>query len=80
MPDGEWYLVRSNETTDVEHGHWKAKGEAYEVFSNSLIIGWRTTLEFYEGLAPDEHKTNWVMLDFSITHKGGSESRKSDVS
>nr|UBT01643.1 NAC transcription factor 39 [Litchi chinensis] len=80
LPDGVWYFVRSNENTDVQHGYWRAKGEACEVYSNSVIIGWRTTLEFYEGQAPDERKTNWVMQEFRITHKRDCKSRKSEDS
>ncbi|XP_022768889.1 uncharacterized protein LOC111312677 isoform X2 [Durio zibethinus] len=52
----------------MEHGLWKIKEEACEVFSNSDIIGWRTTLE-YKGQVPYESKTNWLMQVFSTTLK-----------
>ncbi|KAH7567308.1 hypothetical protein ACOSP7_010875 [Xanthoceras sorbifolium] len=80
LPDGVWYFVRSKENTDAQHGYWKAKGEACEVFSNSVIIGWRTTLEFHEGQVPHEQKTDWVMQEFRITHKRLCESTKSEDS
>lgn len=53
----------------MEHGCWKTKEDTCEVFSNDDIIGWRTTLEFFKGQAPHEHKTDWVMQVFSATQK-----------
>ncbi|XP_022771083.1 NAC domain-containing protein 79-like isoform X2 [Durio zibethinus] len=53
----------------MKRGFWKTKEEACEVFSNSDIIGWRTTLEYYEGQVPHERKTEWVMQVFSMTRK-----------
>lgn len=79
MPDGVWYLVPSKESTGAQHGHWKAKGEACEVFSNSLVIGWKRTLEYYEGQVPHERKTDWVMQKFSITQKRLIENQKAEV-
>lgn len=69
MPDGVWYLLCSKENTSAQHGQWRAKGETCEIFSNSYIIGWRTTLEFFEGQVPNERKTDWVMQEFRITQK-----------
>ncbi|GMJ15386.1 hypothetical protein HRI_005207800 [Hibiscus trionum] len=69
LPDDFWFLSSSNDNTDIEHGLWKTKEEASEVFSNSDILGWRTTLEYYQGQVPREHKTNWVMQVFSVTQK-----------
>ncbi|KAB2076038.1 hypothetical protein ES319_A06G012500v1 [Gossypium barbadense] len=69
LPDGIWFLISSNDKTDMEHGLWKVKEEAREVFSNSDIIGWRATLVYYKGQVPHEHKTNWVMQVFSTTQK-----------
>ncbi|XVE55998.1 hypothetical protein DITRI_Ditri03aG0202100 [Diplodiscus trichospermus] len=69
LPDGVWFLINSKENIDMEHGFWKTKEEAREVFSNFDIIGWRTTLEYYEGQVPHENKTDWVMQVFSITRK-----------
>ncbi|KAK1554235.1 hypothetical protein Q3G72_009549 [Acer saccharum] len=80
MPDGVWYFVRSKQNTNTRHGYWMAKGEAIEVFSNSVIIGWRISHEFYEGQVSHEHKTDWVMQEFSITRKRVCESTKSENS
>ncbi|KAK4859977.1 hypothetical protein QYF36_015321 [Acer negundo] len=80
LPDGVWYFVRSKQNTNTQHGYWKAKGDAVEVFSNSVIIGWRTSHEFYEGQVCHEHKTDWVMQEFTITRKRVGESSKSEDS
>lgn len=69
LPDGMWFLTSSNDNTDMEHGLWKVKEEAREVFSNSDIIGWRTTLAYDKGQVSHEHKTDWVMQVFSATQK-----------
>ncbi|KAI8014684.1 NAC domain-containing protein 78 [Camellia lanceoleosa] len=68
LPD-IWCFIRSEQKKASEHGFWKARGEACEIFANSNIIGWRTTLEFYEGRAPHERRTNWLMQEYSITQK-----------
>ncbi|XWS25723.1 hypothetical protein CRYUN_Cryun27aG0092200 [Craigia yunnanensis] len=69
LPDDFWFLISSKENIDMDHGVWKTKEEACEVFSNPDIIGWRTTLEYYKGQGPLEHKTDWVMQVFSRTQK-----------
>ncbi|KAK6245368.1 hypothetical protein SCA6_008458 [Theobroma cacao] len=69
LPKNFWFLISSNENIDVEHGFWETKEEAREVFSNSDIIGWKTTLEYYEGQVPYGRKTEYVMQVFSITQK-----------
>ena len=65
-----WYLLRSDHNKNSEHGFWTARGEASEIFMNSAIIGWRTTLEFYECRGPHRQRTNWVMQEYRITRKG----------
>ncbi|XP_065848130.1 NAC domain-containing protein 67-like isoform X2 [Euphorbia lathyris] len=76
LPDRIWFLIRSKENEDIKHGFWKVKGEACKLFSNSMITGWRTTLEFFEGRVPDERKTDWVMQEYWVTHKGQGENSK----
>lgn len=76
LPEGIWYLINSNEKTSAECGSWKTKGEAREVFANSAIIGWRATLQYYEGQVPHESKTDWQMQVFSITQKKLCEKSK----
>ncbi|KAL4283629.1 hypothetical protein GQ457_16G013910 [Hibiscus cannabinus] len=73
LPDDFWFLSSSKGNADIEHGLWKTREEAIEVFSNSDIIGWRTTLEYYSGQVPYESKTNWVMQAFSTTQKRPSD-------
>ncbi|XP_044511562.1 NAC domain-containing protein 76-like isoform X3 [Mangifera indica] len=78
LPDGLWFLVSCKDNKSVQHGHWKAKGEACEIFSNSLITGWRTTLEFYDGQDPHGCKTDWVMQEYRITQKKWCKSKKAE--
>lgn len=67
--EGMWFLVHSNEEKESVHGFWKAKGEACKVYSDKVINGWRTTLEYFEGLAPDGQITDWLMQEYKITPK-----------
>lgn len=62
-----WFLVHSNEKKGLTDGFWKAKGEPCQVYSNNGINGWRTTLEYFEGLAPDGQLTNWLMQEYKIS-------------
>ncbi|KAK8646533.1 hypothetical protein V6N13_120317 [Hibiscus sabdariffa] len=65
LPEAAWFLIGSKDEMDMEPGAWKTKEEASEVFSNSDFIGWRTILEYFDGL----HKTDWVMEMFNLTMK-----------
>lgn len=76
LPDGIWYFIRSEEKKDAEAGFWKAKGASCRIFTNSVITGWRTTFEFFEGQAPHDHKTDWVMQEYRITQTGMHENTK----
>ncbi|KAA8537666.1 hypothetical protein F0562_027344 [Nyssa sinensis] len=76
LPDGVWYFICSEQKKDTEIGSWKAKGEACEIFANAAITGWRTTLEFYEGQAPNGQKTDWIMQEYMISDKGLCENSK----
>ncbi|XP_073032936.1 uncharacterized protein [Primulina eburnea] len=69
LPEGIWYLVQSNEKKESVLGFWKLKGQACGIYSNSVINGWRSTLEYYEGEAPHAQRTDWVMQEYSITQK-----------
>lgn len=75
LADGFWYLVHSNEKKEFDHGFWKAKGEACKIYSNSMITGWRTTLEYFEGQVPHEQKTDWIMQEYRITHEKTCEDK-----
>ncbi|KAK3001582.1 hypothetical protein RJ639_021685, partial [Escallonia herrerae] len=77
--EGIWYLIRSEGKKDSENGFWKVKGKACEIFTNSTITGWRTTLEFYEGQAPHGRRTDWLIQEDEITYKGlGNNSKPKD--
>ncbi|KAG8389972.1 hypothetical protein BUALT_Bualt01G0035000 [Buddleja alternifolia] len=67
LPEGIWYLLNLNEKKESKNGFWKAKGEACKIYSNSMISGWRTTLEYFEGEAPHGQRTNWHMQEYMIT-------------
>ncbi|KAI3762875.1 hypothetical protein L1987_53317 [Smallanthus sonchifolius] len=74
LPVDLWYLC-SGVKKDAECGSWVQTGDACEIFSNSAILGSRTTLQFYEGRAPDGRKTNWVMQEYRITERRDNETK-----
>ncbi|KAK3043161.1 hypothetical protein RJ639_000050 [Escallonia herrerae] len=79
LPEGIWYLIRSEGKKDSENGFWKVKGKACEIFTNSTITGWRTTFEFYEGQAPHGPRIDWLIQEYGITYKGvGNNSKPKD--
>ncbi|KAG5543260.1 hypothetical protein RHGRI_016112 [Rhododendron griersonianum] len=80
LPGDLWYFMRAEQEKDSEHGSWNARGEANQIFGNSSITGWRTTLEFYEGQAPHGQRTNWVMQEYRINPKGHRSNGNSKVS
>ncbi|KAI3440310.1 NAC domain-containing protein [Psidium guajava] len=67
LPDGIWYLTRSEENRATENGFWKPKGDPLRVPLNSSISGWKTTLEFCDRQALDGLKTGWMMQEYKIT-------------
>lgn len=73
LPKGIWYLICTKENENLEHRNWKVKGESCRLFSNSVITGWRTTHEFFEGYVPHERRTDWLMQEYWITRKGRAE-------
>lgn len=79
LAEGVWYLVSLNEKKESDHGFWKAKGDACKIYSNSVITGSRTTLEYFEGQAPHGRKTDWIMQEYVVTQKESSDKDKSKV-
>lgn len=67
-----WYFW-SGSKTDTKNGVWRSTGEACEIYNTSLVIGFRKTLQFYEGPAHDGQKTNWMMQEFTTTEKFSSK-------
>nr|XP_043637786.1 NAC domain-containing protein 41-like [Erigeron canadensis] len=78
LPADLWYCC-SGEKADAECGFWQETGEACEIFSNSSIRGFRTTLQFYEGRVPHGRKTDWMMQEYRITEKCNKQSKDSRV-
>ncbi|GMY28472.1 nac domain-containing protein 72 [Fagus crenata] len=73
LPGGVWFFIYSVVDRDNKDGFWKTKGEPCKIDSDSMTIGWITTLEFYEGQAPHERKTKWVMQEYRISQGGWCE-------
>lgn len=76
LPDGIGYFLSSEVKKDTQFGSWKANGEPCEIFTNSVLTGWRTTFVFFEGRSPNEKKTDWVMQEYRITPKGLGDGSK----
>lgn len=68
LPSDLWYFC-STVKKESDIGFWQETGEPCEIFSNSAISGFRTTLRFYEGNTPHGRKTDWVMQEYRITEK-----------
>ncbi|XP_010254952.1 PREDICTED: NAC domain-containing protein 83-like [Nelumbo nucifera] len=84
-PENMWYFFHSDGPKTTETGYWKATGEDpkttgywqatgedHMVLKNSPNTGWKTTLEFYTGEAPNGIKTNWMMHEYRMNQKEGS--------
>ncbi|KAI3807283.1 hypothetical protein L1987_23209 [Smallanthus sonchifolius] len=74
LPVDLWYLC-CEVKMDAEGGSWVQTGDACEIFSNSAILGLRTTLRFYERRAPHGRKTNWVMQEYRITERCDNDTK-----
>ncbi|KAI7751475.1 hypothetical protein M8C21_019910 [Ambrosia artemisiifolia] len=68
LPADLWYLW-SGVQKDAECGFWQETEEPRETFSNSIIVGIKTTLQFYEGRPSHSRKTDWLMQRYTITEK-----------
>lgn len=68
LPGDLWYFC-STVKKESDIGFWQETGEPCEIFSNSAISGFRTTLRFYEGNTAHGRKTDWVMQEYRITEK-----------
>eukprot|EP00250_Pteridium_aquilinum_P014886 c22262_g2_i1 orf=527-2542(-) len=84
--DLEWYFfssqdkkyshtARINRTTFK--GYWKATGKDRKVLNNSCVVGWKKTLIYYEGRAPNGSRTNWIMHEYRLDEE--SEKKKVGV-
>ncbi|KAG6598418.1 hypothetical protein SDJN03_08196, partial [Cucurbita argyrosperma subsp. sororia] len=64
LPDGVWYYVEGNVDAGSSFGRWKLKDGDCKLYSSSSFTGGRASYEYYEGQAPYESKTAWVMQKY----------------
>ncbi|KAJ4964433.1 hypothetical protein NE237_024372 [Protea cynaroides] len=70
LPDHIWCFFNSEDPKDTENGYWKITGVGHKIPTNATTTGCRTTLEFYQGRAPNEIKTDWMMYEYKLYRKG----------
>ncbi|KAL0557974.1 hypothetical protein IC582_006536 [Cucumis melo] len=76
LPDGVWFYAEFHGNADSSFSPWKPKGGAFKLYSDSSFSGWRTTYEYYEGQAPQECKTAWVMQEYWMSQTDLSANSK----
>ncbi|KAJ8762120.1 hypothetical protein K2173_007270 [Erythroxylum novogranatense] len=76
VPENIWLWNKTEGNGSTLLGRWKVKGEACKLFSNSILTGWKTTFEYFEGPVSDERKTNWLLEKYWITQKEVVENNK----
>nr|ALE20478.1 NAC transcription factor [Suaeda liaotungensis] len=77
LPCDVWFFVCTDNQKETTTGSWKVKGDGCEIYSNSKLTGWRTTLEYCEDQSNEELKTEWVMQEYWITLKGSNNLKES---
>ncbi|XP_058069132.1 NAC domain-containing protein 41-like [Magnolia sinica] len=53
-------------------GYWQPRGKDDRISTNSPTVGWKTTLEFHTGQAPNGVKTDWLMHEYRMGQRGSS--------
>ncbi|XP_058069135.1 NAC domain-containing protein 30-like [Magnolia sinica] len=56
----------------IQEGYWQPRGEDHRILMNSPTVGWKTTLEFHTGQAPDGEKTDWMMHVYRMGQRGSN--------
>ncbi|KAH7849099.1 hypothetical protein Vadar_012912 [Vaccinium darrowii] len=61
----------------ANNGYWKATGAVTPVIhsDNKKIVGYKSTLVFYEGHRPNSKKTNWIMHEYTLEKHNSTSSK-----
>ena len=90
LPLGEihWYFFTKRERKypkgvrpqrATNNGYWKAKGPNIPVTYENKIVGYKMSLDFYEGRHRDGRKTEWKMYEYRILKKSLLPTRNSNA-
>jgi hypothetical protein len=73
--DNEWYFFtpisrkyvnRFRPNRPAHNGYWKARMSSPIKDKNNEVVGYRKSMEFYEGIHPNGNKTEWKMMEYTI--------------
>ncbi|XP_057802426.1 NAC transcription factor 32-like [Salvia miltiorrhiza] len=88
LGDNEWYFFTprdwkysNGERPDgaADTGYWKATGADKPVIVGAVILGFRRTLEFYEGKPPNGQKTVWKIHEFRVNGVARNKTSADDM-
>ncbi|KAK2984738.1 hypothetical protein RJ640_004563 [Escallonia rubra] len=65
-----YFFTHTKPCLSFEGGYWKAWGQDVTIFdSNQNIVGFRKTLVFYRGEAPEGEQTPWLLHEYRVDPK-----------